>query len=275
MEYVEVQGASIPKIGLGTWMLEGERCREIVELALVIGYRHIDTAQAYGNEAKVGAGIMAGIGQLGIDRDELFVTTKLSTDNLTRDRVKRSALESLRHLGLDEIDLLLIHWPSDRVPLRETLEAMMRLQDERLVRAIGVSNFTPALLEEALEIAPILVNQIEHHPYLAQDRLLALTERRDVCLAAYSPLARGRVAKDSVLAAIGERHGKTASQVALRWLTQHRNVCAIPKAASERHLRENLDIFDFEVSADEAHRITQLERGERLIDPAWAPEWSR
>ncbi len=275
MEYVEVQGASIPKIGLGTWMLEGERCREIVEQALVVGYRHIDTAQMYENEPKVGAGILAGINQLGIERDDLWITTKLGLDNLTRDRVKRSTQESLKHLALDYVDLLLIHWPSDRVPLRETLEAMMHLQHDGLVRYLGVSNFTPSLLEEAMEIAPILVNQIEYHPFLGQDRRRAIADRNELCLTAYSPLARGRVPKNEVLRDIGERYGKSATQVALRWLTQQRNVCAIPKGSSVEHLKEDFDIFDFELSADEANRIDRLERGERLIDPEWAPEWGR
>lgn len=275
MEYVEVQGASIPKIGLGTWRLEGESCREIVEMALAIGYRHFDTAQAYENEAKVGAGLLAGIGQMGIERDELWVTTKLAMDNLTRDRVHKSTHESLKHLALEPIDLLLIHWPSDRVPLRETLSAMMELVDEGLVRYVGVSNFPPALLDEALSMAPIVADQVEYHPFLAQDRLRAMCEHHDVCLTAYTPLASGRVAEDDTLRRIGERYGKSATQVALRWLTQQRNVAAIPKASSEEHLRANLDIFDFELSADDARAVESLARGERLIDPSWAPDWGR
>jgi 2,5-diketo-D-gluconate reductase B len=275
MEYVEVQGASIPKIGLGTWMLGGESCREIVEKALVLGYRLFDTAQSYDNESKVGAGILAGLGQLGIDRDELWVTTKLSQDNLSRARVEPSVHDSLRRLGLEYVDELLIHWPSTEVPLRETLEAMTDLVEKGYVRHVGVSNFTPPLLEEALQIAPILSNQVELHPFLAQDRLLAIAERHELALAAYSPLARGRVARDPVLAEIARARGKTAPQVALRWLTQHANVYATPKAASEEHLRENLDIFDFELSADEANRVAHLARGERLIDPEWAPDWDR
>lgn len=273
MEYVEAQGARIPKIGLGTWMLEGERCREAVERALALGYRHIDTAQAYENEAEVGAGLAAGMARGRIDRDELFVTTKLSMDNLTRDRVGTSARESLERLALDRLDLLLIHWPSEAVPLRETLEAMLRLVEQGLVRHLGVSNFPPPLLEEALSIAPLLTNQVEHHPFLGQDRLLEVAAKNDLCLTAYSPLARGRVETSDVLRSIGEAHGKSASQVALRWLTQHPNECAIPKASSEAHLRANLDIFGFALSAGEMRRVAGLARGERLIDPAWAPRW--
>ncbi|MCZ7679959.1 MAG: aldo/keto reductase [Sandaracinaceae bacterium] len=274
MEYVEVQGASIPKIGLGTWQIGGERCREIVETALALGYRSFDTAQMYDNEAKVGAGLLAGVGQMGVDRDELWVTTKLGLENLTRDRVHKSSHESLKHLALDHIDLLLVHWPSDRVPLRETLEAMMELVDEGLVRYVGVSNFPLGMLEEALSMAPILVNQVEYHPFLAQDRMRALCEHRDVCLTAYSPLALGRVAKNDTLRTIGERYGKSGVQVALRWLTQQRTVAAIPKASSEAHLRANLDIFDFELDAEDARAVEALARGERLIDPEWAPDWN-
>lgn len=273
MEHVEVQGAKIPKIGLGTWMLEGRQCREMVERALALGYRHIDTAQGYGNEAEVGAGLAAAMKRGGIDRDELFVTTKLAMDNLTRERVGPSARASLERLGLDRLDLLLIHWPSESVPLRETLEAMQRLVEEGLVRHLGVSNFTLALLEEARSIAPILANQVEHHPFLAQDRLLEIAEQTELCLTAYSPLARGRVERSDVLRSIGEQHGKSASQVALRWLIQHPNECAIPKASSEAHLRANLDVFDFTLSDAEMRRISGLARGERLIDPAWAPRW--
>lgn len=274
MEYVEVQGASIPKIGLGTWQLGGERCREIVETALALGYRSFDTAQMYDNEAKVGAGLLAGVGQMGVDRDELWVTTKLGLENLTRDRVHKSSHESLKHLALDHIDLLLVHWPSDRVPLRETLEAMMELVDEGLVRYVGTSNFPLGMLEEALSMAPILANQVEYHPFLAQDRMRALCEHHDVCLTAYSPLALGRVANDDTLRAIGERYGKSAAQVALRWLTQQRTVATIPKASSEAHLRANLDVFDFELGAEDARAVEALARGERLIDPEWAPDWS-
>ena len=271
MEHVDVRGASIPKLGLGTWELTGDTCRRIVEAAIGMGYRHIDTAQMYENEAKVGAGIAAS----GVDRDELWVTTKLALDKVDRAGVVKSTHDSLRRLGLDHVDLMLIHWPSQEVPLSETLEAMVRLQETGEIRHIGVSNFTPSLLDEARELAPILCNQVEHHPFLGQDRLRAMCERHELMLTAYSPLARGKVAGDPTLREIGEAHGKSASQVALRWLTQHRNVAAIPKSTSAEHLQANLDIFDFELDGQEANRIANLANDERLIDPEWAPAWGR
>lgn len=269
MHYVEIQGEQVPKIGLGTWMLEGDACRAVVERALELGYRHIDTAQAYGNESKVGGALETS----GIDRDEIFLTTKIAFDNLRRDAVLRSAHESRRRLASEYVDLLLVHWPSPDVPLGETLEAMMELQEDGVTRHVGVSNFPPSLLEEALTIAPILAVQVEYHPFLAQHRLLAMCRRADLMLTAYSPLARGRVAKEPVLQEIGERHGKTAAQVALRWLVQQTDVAAIPKASSEEHLRDDIDVFDFALSLDEVHRVDGLARGERLIDPEWAPRW--
>jgi diketogulonate reductase-like aldo/keto reductase len=269
MEYVEVQSARVPKLGLGTWQLEGDRCREVVSKALALGYRHIDTAQMYDNEAKVGAALASS----GIDREDLLVTTKLGLDNLSADAVTRSTHESLRRLGLAYVDLLLIHWPSQSIPLRETLGAMRRLQESGEARHLGASNFTPALLEEARLIAPMLCVQVELHPYLSQDALLAMAKRHEMVLTAYSPLARGRVPEDPTLKAIAEETGKTPAQVVLRWLTQHKSVCAIPKASSAAHLAANLDIFDFELDAGQANRIPRLARGERLIDPSFAPRW--
>lgn len=269
MEYVEVQGTRVPKLGLGTWQLEGELCREMVEKALGLGYRHIDTAQMYANEAKIGAAL----GASGVDREGLWITTKLGLDNLSTGAVAKSTHESLRRLGLDYVDLLLIHWPSQEIPLRQTIEAMQRLQSSGEVRHIGVCNFTPSLLEEARLMAPMLCVQVELHPYLSQDALLTMAERYEMMLTAYSPLARGRAPKDEVLNAIAEETGKTPAQVVLRWLTQHKNVCAIPKTSSVAHLKANLDIFDFELDAGQANRIARLARGERLIDPSFAPQW--
>lgn len=269
MEYVDVQAESVPKIGLGTWQMTGDECRGAVERALELGYRHIDTAQAYQNEAMIGAAIETS----GLERDEIFLSTKLGLDNLRRDDVIRTAHDSRRRLAVDYIDLLMIHWPSEEVPLSETLEAMMRLQEEGTIRYIGVSNFTPSLLEEAMGIAPIMAVQVEYHPFLAQHRLLAICRQRELMLTAYSPLARGKVAKDRTLREIGEKYGKTPAQVALRWLAQQHNVSAVPKASTEEHIRENLEIFDFELDTEEQRRVAALDRGERLIDPDFAPQW--
>lgn len=271
MEYVEVQGSRVPKLGLGTWQLEGELCRTMVEKAIAMGYRHIDTAQAYANEAKVGAGIAAS----GVDREDLWVTTKVWMDNAAADAVVKSTHDSLRRLGLDHLDLLLIHWPSEKVPLSETLGAMEKLMRSGETRYIGVSNFPPSLLRESLEMAPLQCIQVEHHPYLAQDEIRQLAERRELMLTAYSPLARGEVMEDETLQAIAEETGKSPAQVVLRWLTQHRNVAAIPKSSSVEHLRSNLEIFDFELDAGQANRIAKLAEGKRLIDPDFAPQWER
>ncbi len=268
MEYVDVAGgASVPKIGLGTWLLEGEACQRTVERALELGYRHFDTAQAYANEAMVGAALRAS----GVPREEVWITTKVSTGKLKGEALVRSTHDSLKRLSLDVIDLLLIHWPSRTVPMRESLGAMQRLLDDNRVRYIGVSNYTPALLLEALELAPIACIQVEHHPYLPQHELLAIARRRELLFTAYAPLARGRVGTDETLAKIGKAYGKTPAQVALRWLVQQTNVAAIPKASSDAHLRENIDVFDFELSHEDMDRVAGLASGDRLIDPAGAP----
>lgn len=274
MQYVEVQGERIPALGLGTWELTSQACRLVMERAIELGYRHFDTAQTYENEAKVGAAIGAAIRTSGISRDDFWVTTKLAPDHLREERVRKTARESLKRLGLEYIDLLLIHWPSREVPLSETLRAMEDLVDEGLTRYLGVSNFPPSMLEEALEIAPILCNQVEYHPYLAQDALLALCRRHDVMLCAYSPFAHGNLGEDDeVLREIAAAHGKTVHQIVLRWLIQQHNVATIPKASNEDHLRENIDIFDFELDHGEMRRIAELDRGERFMDPETAPDW--
>jgi 2,5-diketo-D-gluconate reductase B len=264
-----VQGTEIPRIGLGTWQLFGRKARESVSDALAIGYRHIDTARAYGNEAEVGAGIA----DSGVDRGEMFLTTKVGPSDAEPARFKRAAEESLRALGTDYVDLLLLHWPSRSVPLERTLQALTELQDEEKIRHAGVSNFPARMLERALDIAPLLANQVECHPFLAQDALLGIVADRDMTLTAYSPLARGEVARDRTLQEIGEQHGKSAGQVALRWLVEQPQVTAVPKAASHERRAENLEIFDFELTDEDRERIAALPKDDRRIDPSWAPDW--
>ena len=258
MEYVTVQDEEIPKIGLGTWRLTDEDCRQAVVTALNLGYRHIDTAQAYGNERQVGDAIRTSE----TDRDEIFLTTKLSRLNFAHDDVLRSTEESLAKLGTDYIDLLLIHWPTDQIPIRgtpltETLDAMNELVDREKVRHIGVSNFDLDRLDEARQHsdAPILTDQVQYHPFWDQTRLLDYCEIHDVMLTAYSPLGHGGALDDELLADIGERYGKTSAQVALRWLVQQDMVSTIPKATSREHLEANLAVFDFELSAEEMDSI--------------------
>jgi len=270
MKLLEIGGARIPALGLGTWQLETTPCEEMVAAALELGYRHVDTARAYGNEHAVGRAIE----RSGLPRDDVFVTTKLFLDDLARERVSGAVRESRDRLRSDWIDLVLVHWPSPTVPLTETLDALLEEKREGTVRHLGVSNFPPDLLEAAWRRTILLCDQVEYHPYLAQDGVLSLCRERGLMLTAYCPLARGRVAEDPHLRSIGERHGKSPAQVALRWLLQQEGVAAIPKAASRAHLEENLDVFDFELGADEMRTIRGLARGERLIDPEFAPDWS-
>lgn len=259
----------MPALGFGTWQLIGRRVQSSVLNALSIGYRHIDTAQMYENESDVGNALR----ESEVPRDEIFVTTKLSPGHLHRQDVRRTTHASLRRLGLEYVDALLIHWPNDEVPLDETLGAMRELQESGLVRHIGVSNFSPALFDQALRIAPVSCLQVEYHPFLRQPALLEMARSARVFLTAYSPLARGRVGDDALLREIGRRHDKTAAQVALRWLIQQQGVGAIPKASSQAHMLENFDIFDFSLSPEEMRSIFALGRGERLVDPPWAPDW--
>jgi 2,5-diketo-D-gluconate reductase B len=269
LRHLEIQGTTVPKLGFGTWEILGRDCEEAVSDALEIGYRHIDTAQAYDNEAEVGKALAAA----DVPRKELWLTTKLWRDDFAADRVRPSAEGSLERLQVDCVDLLLLHWPNDAVPLDETLTALAGLRDEGLIKHFGVSNFPAGMLREALTTAPIFADQVEFHPYLGQDRLVELAVEKDFMLTAYSPLARGRVPEDDTLRAIGEAHGKTAGQVTLRWLLDKPNVATIPKASSHERRVENFEVFDFELTDDERARIEALPKDERIIDPRWAPDW--
>jgi diketogulonate reductase-like aldo/keto reductase len=263
----------IPAIGCGTFELRGETCARIVAEALQIGYRHVDTAQGYGNEAAVGEGIRAS----GIPRTEIFVTTKVRPQVASEGALQRSAEESLERLKLDYVDLLLIHWPKPGVPIHETVSALSDAQRRGMTRHIGVSNFTIANLAEAVATspAPLVANQVEYHPYLDQTKLITEIKRHGLALIAYCPMALGKVARDPVLEEIGKQHGKTAVQVALRWLVQQPGVAAIPRTSKSERLAENLDIFDFQLTAAEMDRVSRLKRpNSRLInEPAWVPVW--
>ncbi|MGB3682144.1 MAG: aldo/keto reductase [Rubrobacteraceae bacterium] len=252
MEYKEIQGSKVPSIGLGTWRLSGNDCAEAVKSALSLGYRHLDTAQMYGNEEEVGRGIT----DSNVDREDIFLVTKLSTGNFTHDRVLSSGRESVKKLDTDYVDLLLMHWPNPRVPLKETLGAMRELQEEGSIKHIGVSNFPASMVEEAREYADIFCNQVEYHLRNPQDELIEQARDLDYLLTAYSPVAKGRITNDATLEEIGAAHGKTPAQIALRWLVQQENVCAIPKAQSPEHQESNLDVFDFGLSEEEMGRIS-------------------
>ena len=241
---------------MGTWRLTGAECTKTVKRALAFGYRHIDTAHIYRNEEQVGQGIQ----NAGVDREEVFLVTKVWTSNFSYKRTIESTRESLRKLGTNYVDLLLMHWPNPSVPLEETLGAMSELQNEGSVRHVGVSNFSPSMVEEAVRHATVFCNQVEYHPYKKQDKLLEQAKDMDYLLTAYSPIAKGAVLNDRTLLEIGEAHGKTPAQVALRWLIQQEKVAAIPKARGEDHLKGNLDVFDFELSNEEMERICGLRR---------------
>jgi 2,5-diketo-D-gluconate reductase B len=268
-ETIEVRGTRVPRLGFGTWQSTGPAAEEAVRDALEIGYRQIDTARMYGNEAEVGAGLRGS----GVDRGDIFLTTKIWMDDFEPEKLKAAAEDSLRSLQTDYLDLLLLHWPSPQVPLAATLGAMNELREVGKIRQLGVSNFPAGMLAEALEHAPVFSDQVEYHPFLDQSRLLDLARERDVLVTAYSPLAHGRIFNGPDLAAIGEAHGKTAGQVALRWLLDQPLVSPIPKASSHERRVENFDVFDFELSDEERRRIDDLHKDVRTANPAWAPDW--
>jgi 2,5-diketo-D-gluconate reductase B len=265
-----IQGTEIPRLGFGTWLITGKDASEGVRDALEIGYRHIDTARAYENEAEVGEGIAAS----GVDRADIWLTTKIWLDDFEPARLKRAAEDSLRKLRTDYVDLLLLHWPSTDVPVEHSLQAMRELQETGLIRHVGVSNFPAGMLSRALDVLPLFADQVEYHPFLAQDALLGLAQRHDFTLTAYSPLAHGKVVGHPELTAIGEQYGKNAGQVALRWLLDQPKVTTAPKASSHDRRLENFDVFDFALSDADRERIAALPKDVRTANPSWAPDWS-
>ena len=269
MLYATVHDTRVPKLGFGTFRLQGADAVRAVERALDIGYRHIDTAQGYDNEGQVGQALAGS----GVAREEIFLVTKVRPSNFERGAAIASTRESLGLLGVDYIDLLLLHWPNPDVPLGETFGALAQLVGEGAVRHLGVSNFPTALVREAAGHANVFANQVEYHPYLGQGALLAQAREMGHLLTAYSPIAKGRVADDATLQEIAADHGKNPVQVTLRWLVQQDNVAAVPKSANAERQRSNFDIFDFELSEAEMARIAGLERGDRIVDPANGPDW--
>ncbi len=229
----------------------------------------------YGNEDQVGAAVRSS----GIDRSELFITTKIDNGNHGREATLRSTEESLRRLATDYVDLLLIHWPSHSVPMAENLEALAALKTEGKVRHLGVSNFTTVLLAEAIERcqADLLCNQVEYHPFLPQRYTRAALDQYGMMLTAYSPLARGRAACDPTLTAIGDKYGKTASQIALRWLIEQDGVAAIPKASNRAHMIENLGVLDFALASEDRAMIDRLGSPNGRVNGAsrWSPAWDK
>jgi diketogulonate reductase-like aldo/keto reductase len=269
---LNAHGAQMPAIGYGTMEFSG-RAPELIAAAIASGYRHIDTARKYGTEQFVGEGIRAS----GIGRGELWVTTKVTELDAREADFMRSVETSLKTLGLDYVDLLLVHWPQPKVPFAETLGALAKAKRQGLARNIGVSNFTLAMLDEAVHACPepLVTNQLEYHCYLPQDRMLAALKRHGMILTAYCPVARGKLLDDPVVGEIAKAHGKTPAQICLRWLIQQPGVAAVPRALEERHIAENLDVFDFSLTDEEMRRLSALRSRQIRIanPPERAPKW--
>jgi len=271
MPVVTSGDARIPAVGLGTWDLRRGTCVQMVEQALRLGYRHVDTAEMYGNEREVGEGLRAS----GISRDDVFVTTKVWPDNLAPADFERSTKESLARLRLSHVDLLLIHWPSMRIPLADTMGALCRMKQEGFTRHIGISNFTVPLVKAAVRLAtePLVTNQIEWHPYLDQWKVVAACRQHGLSVTAYSPIARGRAGSDAQMRLIGANHGKTASQVCLRFLIQE-GAIVIPRTSKPERLKENMTVFDFELDPAEIDQIRKFSHPDgRVVDWSGAPNW--
>ena len=268
-------GAMIPAIGLGTYRTKGTDCARAVATALSIGYRHIDTAAMYENEADVGAGIRAA----GLPRDEVFLTTKVWAANIGAGDLQQSARDSLTRLGLDHVDLLLIHWPNRDIPLEASIAALCDAKRQGLARHIGVANFPSAMLAQATRIAAghgekIATNQCEYHPRLDQAKLIAACRAPGVLFVSYCPVGQGNMANDPDIAAIAGRIGKTPAQVVLRWHVQQAGVAAIPKSSRREHMIENLGVFDFTLSDADMRSLFALASPQgRLVRPGFAPAW--
>jgi 2,5-diketo-D-gluconate reductase B len=271
MEYLQTQGISLPRLGLGTFRMQGDACRLAVESALALGYRHIDTAEMYGNEDAIGAAIAAA----GVARKDLHVTTKVWNDNLAPEAIRRAFDASLKKLRLDHVDLYLVHWPARNMNLPAMFETLLKLKEQGRTRAIGVANFNVALLKTVVEEirAPIACNQVEYHVMLDQTPLRKYLATKAIPLVAYCPLAQGRVASDPTLAAIGRKHGASAAQVALKWLLDQDGVAAIPKASRKESQQANLDALNIGLDDEDRQAIAALPKDRRCVNPGFAPAW--
>lgn len=266
-EVLVKKSLNVPCMGFGTYKLTGRECIKAVEDALLAGYRHIDTAQFYNNEEEVGKAIH----NSGIDRDKIFITTKIFPTEFKR--LLNATEESLRKLKSNHVDLLLLHWPSDDESNRKAMDALNEAIKRGYTKSIGVSNFNIEKLKDALLIAPIICNQVEFHPYISQQKMLSFLKEHGMYLTAYSPLAKGRVVHDGVLKEVAFRNNKTISQVVLRWLVQQGDIAVIPKATSAERIRENLDVFDFELSGEDMKVISGLSGDHRINNSIWSPVW--
>ena len=269
---VTANGATIPAIGLGTWRLRGDEAVRAVQVALDVGYRHIDTAAMYGNETEVGEAIRT----QGTPREQIFVTTKVWSTDLADGKLQRSAEASLKRLRMDQADLLLIHWPSREIPFAEQIRALCDAKRRGFARHIGVSNFPPRFVEAAVGMAdePIVVNQVEHHPYLDQRQLFTVCAKHGIAVTSYAPLGRGDLLDDPVITEIARAKAKTPAQVSLRWHVQQPMNIAIPKSGNPRRIAENFDIFDFTLTLEEMARISRLARPDgRMVHAGYPSDW--
>ena len=271
MENLQTQGIALPRLGLGTFRLTGDAGRAAVESALGLGYRHLDTAEMYGNEEAIGAALVASR----VARADLHITTKVWHENLAPDAIRRAFDASLKKLRLDHVDLYLVHWPSRGMNLPAIFETLMKLKQEGRTRAIGVANFTTALLKTVVEDikAPIACNQVEYHAMLDQTRLRQFLTAKSIPLVAYCPLAQGRVASDAALAAIGRKHNASAAQVALKWLLDQDGVAAIPKASRAESQQANLDALKVQLDDADRKAIAALPKDKRCVNPGFGPAW--
>jgi 2,5-diketo-D-gluconate reductase B len=271
MEYFTTQGIRMPRLGFGTFRMQGDVCRAAVESALALGYRHLDTAEMYANEEEVGAAIAAS----GIPRSELHVTTKVWNENLAPDAMRRAFDTSMKKLRLDVLDLYLVHWPKPGMDLPSMLETMMKLKEEGRTRAIGVANFNIALLRTAVEEirAPIACNQIEYHVMLDQTKVKKYMDAHKIPLVAYCPLARGHASSNETMMAIGKKHNASVEQVALKWLLDQDGVAAIPKASRRERQQANLDALKIRLDDDDRKKIASLPKTTRLVAPGFSPAW--
>jgi 2,5-diketo-D-gluconate reductase B len=272
MEAIETQGIRMPRLGFGTFRMPGMDCQPVVESALALGYRHIDTATMYQNEAAVGAALAAS----GIARGDLHVTTKVWHDSLQPDAIRRSFDASLANLKLDYLDLFMVHWPSADMNLPAVLETMIKLKEEGRTRAIGVCNFNLSQMKTAVDEvgAPIACLQVEYHPFLSQARMLDYLRAKHIPLVAYAPLAQGRAASDPVLAGIGVKHDASAAQIALAWLLDQQDIIAIPKAQRAESQRANLDALRVRLDDEDRQAIAALPKDLRYVQPPFAPDWN-
>ena len=271
MQFVEAHGARIPQIGLGTMTLKGDVCVQAVKSALQVGYRHLDTAWFYGNEKEVGEGLR----QSGMKRDDVFLCTKVRETHLEPDKFRQSLEESLKNLQLPQVDLLLVHWNNKDIPFKTSIGALCKAKKDGFAKHVGVANFTTTMLDEAWAVTsePLVCNQVEMHPFINQDKVVAACKKHGMALVAYCPIARGKVPGADVLERIGKAHHKTAAQVSLRYLVQ-RGVAAIPRTSNPGHMKANLDVYDFELSAAEIAELKVLNaNNRRVVNPPHAPQW--